>query len=341
MLIVKFIQLTYVLSKKVRLMVTALWLTLPVGGVAYAQQVVDEVTLAGPAAVISYPLMVMTHQQKLSHLGIELSFIRWKNPDQLRAMVVGEQIDFTAMPSNLAATFYNRGHQLRLLNIAVWNIMTIVSRETSVSKVSSFSDLIGKEVALPFKNDMPSIVLNQLLQSQLGEKATFIKRRQSHNLSDAAQLLLAGQVDHALLIEPLTSVVLFQSQQRGKEKFYRAINISEQWQKTFPQSPKLPQAGLVANTTVTTNDTLIDQINMAYKASTKWCYSQLEQCADIVKTYLPKMPKTALINAIKATELTPVDAKKAQQDLESFYRLLAAKNPQRIGGKLPASKFYW
>jgi len=84
--------------------------------------VTSKLKLAGPAAVVSYPLMVMAEQQKLSSSSIELSFIRWKNPDQLRAMVIGNQIDFSAMPSNLAAIFCNRGHHLTLMNISVWNI---------------------------------------------------------------------------------------------------------------------------------------------------------------------------------------------------------------------------
>lgn len=81
-----------------------------------------KIKLAGPAAVVSYPLMVMAEQQKLSSASIELSFIRWKNPDQLRAMVIGNQIDFSAMPSNLAEIFYNRSNHLTLMNISVWNI---------------------------------------------------------------------------------------------------------------------------------------------------------------------------------------------------------------------------
>lgn len=43
---------------------------------AYGQ----ELKLAGPAAVVSYPLMVMTEQQKLTDSAIKFSFTRWKSP---------------------------------------------------------------------------------------------------------------------------------------------------------------------------------------------------------------------------------------------------------------------
>lgn len=184
----------------------------------------QKLTLAGAAAVVSYPLMVMAEQQALANSSIELSFVRWKNPDQLRAMVIGKQVDFSAMPSNLAAIFYNKGHHLTLMNISIWNIMDIISQGETIT---SLSELIGKEIVVPFKNDMPSIVLQQLLTAQLGEKAQQVNIRHSHNLADAAQLLLANKVKYALLIEPLSSIVLYQNSQTTNNKLVRAINISE------------------------------------------------------------------------------------------------------------------
>jgi len=300
---------------------------------------ITSLTLSGPAAVVSYPMMVMAEQQSLADLGIELNFTQWKNPEQLRAMVIGKQVDFSAMPSNLAAAFYNRGHQLTLLNISIWNIMSIVSQHDK--KLTQLSELIGQEIAVPFKNDMPSIVLTQLLKAQLGEDADKVSIRHSHNLSNAAQLLFAKQVDHALLIEPLTSVALFRSKQAEADKLTISLNISEQWQRAFPDSGKLPQAGIVANTTINNNKVVLAKVNKAYKEAAFWCQNNSFDCASIVKNYLPQMPKPALISAIKATQINTVDALDAKVDLERFYLLLAGTDASKIGGKLPATGFYW
>lgn len=297
-----------------------------------------KLVLAGPAAVVSYPLMVMAEQQKLAASSIKFSFVRWKNPDQLRAMVIGNQVDFSAMPSNLAAIFYNRGHQLTLLNISVWNIMDIISRDDSVK---SLADLVGKEIVIPFKNDMPSIIFEQLLNAQLHGLAEQVKIRYSHNLADAAQLLLSGHVEHAQLVEPISSIALYQNDQKGEFSLTRAINISEQWQQTFPNSPKLPQAGIIANTSVNKDKALISEVNKAYKEAATWCNNNVILCVDIIKKYLPKMPKAALITAIKTTMLQPIDSKIAQVDLQRFYKLLADTDAKRIGGKQPDNNFYF
>lgn len=308
---------------------------------AFEADDLEKVTLAGPAAVISYPLMVMAAQQRLENKGIELSFTRWKNPQQLRAMVVGEQVDFTAMPSNLAATFYNRGHRINLLNIAIWDIMSVVTHAEKHSGGNVIKQLVGEEIVVPFKSDMPSIVLQQLLKTQLGEQASKVKIRQSHNFADSAQLLLAGQVDYALLIEPLTSIVLFQSKKQGQQTLVRALNISDAWQQTFPKSPKLPQAGIVANTTVNHNKSLVNDINQAYSETALWCQQKVNECADIVKGYLPKIPMPALVQAIRNTGLDVVSAEQARPHVEAFYKLLADTDANRIGNQLPADGFYW
>lgn len=301
---------------------------------AYGQ----ELKLAGPAAVVSYPLMVMTEQQKLTDSAIKFSFTRWKSPNRLRAMVIGEQIDFTAMPSNLAAIFYNKGHSLTLLNISIWNIMDIVSRD---KEITSLNDLVGQEIVVPFKNDMPSIILQKLLHTQLKDKATQVRIRHSHNLADAAQLLLAGKVKHALLIEPLSSIVLYQNAQKGNSTLSRTINISQQWKNTFPNSPKLPQAGIIANTTINGDKALVSAVNDIYKTAALWCEEHVSSCADIVKKHLPKMPKPALISAIKNTKVKPINSSVAKADIQAFYQLLAEYDAKRIGGKQPNENFYF
>ena len=311
-----------------------LFLTVLVVTPCMAQQ---SIRLAGPAAVVSYPLMVMTDRQSLAHRDIHLSFTRWKNPDQLRAMILDGQADFSAMPSNLAAIFYNRGHKLTLLNISIWNIMWILSRDP---QLTSLEQLAGREIVVPFKNDMPSIVLNKLLVANTDPQAAPVRLRSSQNLMDATHLLLAGQVDHALLVEPAASMALFRNRQQGERPLYRQLAVSALWRKSFPESPHLPQAGIVANTTVNRNKALVAEFHREYQAAANWCKGNATDCAEIVRRYLPKAPLPALVEAIEVTELEARQAGSVRADLERFYRLVAGQRQQRIGGRLPDEGFY-
>lgn len=297
----------------------------------------NEITLSGPGAVVSYPLMVMAEQQSLKSDNIALRFVRWKNPDQLRAMIIAGQVDVSAIPSNLAAIMYNKGHPLMLLNISVWDIMSVVSRDRSLTELA---DLAGQEIVVPFKNDMPTVVLNKLLGKQLGSRTALVKQRSAHNLLDSSQLLLAGQVKHALLIEPVTSMVLYRNHKQKGQPLYRAINISEHWKREFPEAPELPQAGIIGNHTVAGNTSLMHKINRQYQQQATWCKTHAKKCAGLVSHYLPGAPKAALVEAIKHTRLEARPAQQAKQALEGFYQVLARDNAKLIGGKLPDGDFY-
>jgi NitT/TauT family transport system substrate-binding protein len=69
-------------------------------------------------------------------------------------------VDFIAMPSNVAANLYNRGVKLRLINVATWGVLWLVSRDPNLKTLADFK---GKEVVMPFRADMPDIVFQTLL----------------------------------------------------------------------------------------------------------------------------------------------------------------------------------
>ncbi len=305
-------------------------------GYTSLSQGATKIKISGPAAVISYPLIVMAEQQSLQDKDIELEFINWKNPDQLRAMILGGEVQFSAMPSNLAAIFYNKGHKLTLMNISVWSVLWLMSTDP---ELKTLSQLKGKEVVVPFKNDMPDILFNQLLDAQL-EQASDVAIRHSHNLFDASQLMLAGKVSYGLLIEPVASILELKSQSTNGVKLYRNMEISQLWRETFPQSPALPQAGIIANTNINQDKQLLTRFHHDYQQAALWCKAQTEACAEMVVARLPQLPLKAVVNAIKMTDLNAVKGGEARKSLESFYRVLADYNSDKIGGQLPDSGFY-
>lgn len=296
-----------------------------------------HIRLAGPASVVSYPLMVIAEQNLLAKQDLILDFTLWRNPEQLRAMVLSEQVDIAAMPSNVAANFYNQGHHVTLMNISIWNILSIVSRDPHLN---TLAQLKGQEIVVPFKNDMPAILMKTLLHHQLGNEAYQVKIRYSHSVMDAAQLLLSGQVQHAVLVEPMSALVIHQNQQVGGAPLKRSLNISALWRDSFPLNPALPQAGLVANTSINKNTALLGIINQAYQQAASWCQQDAVACAEIVTKKLPQMPKAALVDAIKSTSLNVVDAHDARNELEGFYQLLLGTEPAKIGHQLPPAGFY-
>ena len=173
-----------------------------VTGTADAQKL-PKLTLAGPPASVSNPLIHMVDSGALSDVADEIEFVVWRDPDQLRVMALDGRADVLAMPTNVAANLHNRGVKLQLLNVSTWGVLWLVSRDPTLK---SLADLRGKELAVPFRGDMPDIVFQLLAEQQGVDVRKDVQLRYVASPIDAMQLLVMRRVDHALLAEPAVSM---------------------------------------------------------------------------------------------------------------------------------------
>lgn len=292
---------------------------------------------AGPPSVVSFPLFRMIQTRALGQ-GTELSFQPWQNGGQLRALVVAGEVDFSAAPTQVAANLHSRGQPVRLLTVSAWGVQWLVSRDPALR---SFADLRGKELVVPLRHDMPGIVVDRLSQAQGWRIGQDIRLRATRDFATAATLLLAGQAEHVLLVEPAASQLLLRNRQTpGAAPLYRVESMQTAWARQFPQQPRLPQAGLLATGAVVQNPALMRRVALAYTQASQWCQAQRRACAALAHDYLPDTPVEALEEAIASSPLDAMSAADAKPHLQAFYELLQATSPELIGGRLPGQEFY-
>ncbi|MCZ2407823.1 MAG: ABC transporter substrate-binding protein, partial [Burkholderiales bacterium] len=158
-----------------------------------------QITLAGPPAIVSAPLIHMAETNALQGVAQRTVFTSWRDPDQLRMMAMGGKADVLAMPSNVAANLYNRGAGVALLNISTWGALWVVTRDAQRKALAAFK---GEEIAVPFRGDMPDIVLQLLAARQGLDPLRDFRIRYVPTPMEAMQLLITRRVSHALLSEP-------------------------------------------------------------------------------------------------------------------------------------------
>ncbi len=324
-----------------RLLSTGLLVTLLGANISFAKPL-DKITISGPMAVVTYPLLAMLENGKFAEIAKEVEVKIWQNPDQLRALIVGNGADFIAVPTNVAAMFYNKGINVRLLNVSVWGILHMVSRDENLKTLADFK---GKEIAMPFKGDMPDIVFSELARKQgLDPDKDFIIRHVS-NPMDAVQLLVLRRVDHALLAEPAVSMVLHKTQNHKLLKFvapdlYRSVDLQQEWGKIFHTAPEIPQAGIAALASLQDKPELLAIFQKEYRQAITWCQQHPEETGKIVVKYIKGLKPVPVANAVGNTLLKFKTTTESKQELERFFSVLAASNPKKIGGKLPDDSFY-
>ena len=298
-----------------------------------------RIVLAGPAAVVTYPLLHMVETGALNEHAEKVEFRLWQNPDQLRVLLAKQEIDYSAAPSNLPALMANRGDPVKLLNISVWGILWLVSRDPDIR---TFRDLAGKELLVPFQRDLPEVLLDTLLTAQRedGGAKEEVRLRRTRDSQDAIALMLTGKGQSALLVEPTASLLLWRAQRQGDMALYRGQNLESAWREQFPDRAELPQAGIMANSHMAANTRLNQVVEQAYAESARWCKANAGKCAELVHRYIPQLPVEPVKTAIELTRLESRSAAQARPQLEALYGLVAGRYPQSIGGHLPAAEFY-
>lgn len=322
--------------------VFTLFLSMVLAASVNAEQKLKKLTLSGPFASVSNPLIHMVDTGALLDIAEEVVFKVWKTPDQLRASALSGDADFIAMPSNVAANLYNRGVELKLVNISVWGILFMVSREDGLTTLADFK---GKEIAMPFREDMPDIIFTQLARAQGLDPEKDFKLRYVSNPLDALKLLLTRRIDHVLLAEPAISMALRKSKSFPVNviapDLYRSVDLQSEWARLLKREDKIPQAGMVALGAVLDRPDVVARFETEYKKSLQWTIDNPIEAGELVASTIELITPEAVADSIAVTRFEATRASDAREELEFFYQRLLDENPALVGGKLPDMGFYY
>lgn len=306
-------------------------------GTAVAQEKMEKLILAGPKAPVTPPLAYIVDAGLLNDVAKKVELIVWKNPDQLRALIVGKQVHITATPSQMAAKLYNKGIALKLLNISVWGDYWIVSNDPSVKKLE---DLKGKEVAMPFRGGTPNTVFSLLMKKLNIDVKKDLKVRHMPNFVATLQEVASGRADHAFLSEPHASLAVLKTKDK-KNKVLRAIDISAEWGRLYKTEPRISRAGMTALPVIIKRPDVIRAFQKAYEKAVNWCNENPVEAGKLAEKYISGFKAKAVEMSLKTGTVKYVSAQDARPAIEMFYKALLEQNPKKIGGKLPEDGMYW
>lgn len=300
-----------------------------------------KLVLAGPPVSVSYPLIHMIETGALADLAEDVEFKLWTNPDQLRVLAMQGDVDFIAMPTNVAANLYNRGVPLQLVNVSVWGMLWMISRNPDLKTLADFK---GEEIAVPFRADMPDILFSFLAErAGLNPRKNFTVRYTATPM-DAMQLLIMRRVDHALLAEPAVSMALRKTHSfplsMVAPELYRSVDLQVEWGRMLNTEARIPQAGMVVLGKALKDKALTSRLEKAYAESNRWCQSSPQACGELAAKHMSMLTAEAAADSISIIPKHYATAEQARPELETFFQLLLERQSATIGGKLPDAMFY-
>ncbi len=298
----------------------------------------DKLVLAGPPGPLSIPFVYLIANDKLSDVADDVELMLWEDQNQLRAIVAGEQADFVTMPSNNAAIFYNNDLDVQLLDISVWNSSFAVSAETSIE---SLLDAVGMRVVIPFQGSVPDLMFQYLAVSNGLDPLEDFEIQYAMNPPQAAQLIISGQVDLAILPEPQVTSVLLQTKDAEKP-LQRVFSLGEEWA-AVTDGATTAIAGTVALPDVQGKPEVIEAFSREYALAVEWTIEHPEKAGELAEEYLSELGFKAQPVALSLQNVMweYVSAVEAQEDVAAFFTVLMELSPDVIGGQLPDDGFYY
>lgn len=259
----------------------------------------------------------------------------WRNPDQLRAGLLNGDIQASIVPSYVAANLYNQGRKVKLFNIMTEGLLYLAAKEN----ISDLAALAGKKLVIPFKNDMPDLVLQALCKKQSIDIKN-INIQYTATPPEALALFIGGKADCALLPEPLMSMAQIMGKEKGLD-IQRALDFQKLWGEMSAGAPMLPQAGLLfSDAFIDTHREFIAALDSDLQDAVARAAEHPEDTAKLSAELLP-FPEKALALANRHSHLSAKRAADIEADIRHFFAELHALNPKITGGKVPDAGLYY
>ena len=246
--------------------------------------------------------------------------------------LINGELDAAAVPTNLAATLYNKTQGgVKLLALNTLGVLHILEKGDTVH---TLADLAGKTLYATGQGSNPEYVLNFLLKENgltPGQDVT-IEWRASDELT---ALMASGEIDLCMLPVPAATSVMMQNQEVRD-----AVDLNDAWTDAQAQGTFTMGCLVVRTEWVEAHPEAVPALLEEYAASIAYANDSPEEAAALME-HFGIVPKAAVAKAaIPQANLVYVDGADLM-DISSYYEVLFAADPASIGGAIPDDAFYY
>jgi NitT/TauT family transport system substrate-binding protein len=288
-------------------------------------------TLKGPTGLGMLKLM-SDNEAKTSVNNYEFTLVG--APDEIVSKISSGEIDAAAVPTNLAATLYNKTNGK--VQLAAINTLGVLSLLTNGENITSVKDLKGKTIYASGQGSTPEYAINYILKQNGLEVGKDVKVEYKTEHAELATQMISGKIKIAILPEPFVTQVM------TKNKDVKiALDITKEWNKVAGDKSVLTMGCLIVRKEFAEkNKAAFDAFLDEYKASTAYTTSNVAAAAALSEKY-DIMPAAVAKKAIPNCNIVYMDGSEMKAKIPDFLNVLFKANPKSVGGKLPGDDFYY
>lgn len=257
-------------------------------------------------------------------------------PDELVGKVIKGEVQIAALPTNLAAVIFNKTEgQIQMAAINTLGVLYMVEKEGV--GIENIEDLEGKTIYATGKGSTPEYILNYILNQNGFEIGKDLNVEYLDEHAELAAMVVAGDVDIALLPEPFVTTVMSNNQD-----IKIALDFTDEWDNIANNKSALAMGCIVVNKEFAQSyPEAIDAFLKEYKTSVEYTNEKTVEASMLVEKF-GIMPKAKLAElAIPKCNIVFMNSSEGQEILDGFYDVLFEFNPKSVGGNVPDDSFYY
>ncbi|MDA3948005.1 MAG: ABC transporter substrate-binding protein [Spirochaeta sp.] len=306
--------------------------TLVVGATGHAEQSgpvdITIASLRGPTGVGMAPALL---DQPIvgEHARISVEVV--PEPSVMVGRLAAGEVAVGMLPSNVAAQLYNRGIPVQIAAVTLWGVLYVVGTDETVQE---WTDLRGRSVQAIARGAGPDIMLRHILSRNGVDPDSEVELDYRYGHVELAQLLIAGEVETAVLPEPFVTQVL--SRADGVDV---RLDFQEAWQDLYDS--RYPQTVIVVRRDIAEeNPEAIAEALAVIRSGWDTVLADPDAAGGLVDRTDLGLPGAVVTAALPRFNAEYVGAADAADRLDEYFRVLFAAEPRAIGGALPDDDIY-
>lgn len=258
------------------------------------------------------------------------------SPDEIVSKLTTGELDAAAVPTNLAATLYNKTEgEIQLTAINTLGVLYLV---TNGEEIADIADLKGKTIYSSGQGAAPEYALNYILSANGLTDDVKVEYLSEH--AELASQVIAGKISIAVLPEPFVTQVTTKN-----EQVKVALDLTKEWDKAVALnkdgSSVLTMGSLVVRRDFAQeNEEAFDHFLAEYRASVDYVNKNPEKAAALSEKY-DIMAAAVAEKAIPNCNIVFIDGTEMKAKAADFLKILHGYNPKSVGGTLPKDDFYY
>lgn len=315
------------------LLVVALMLSLcACGGTEKAKTDINVFVLTGPTGIGAVNMMELAQNGE----GLEnYKFTAVKAPTDIVSKISAKEADIAAVPTNLAATLYNKtGAGVKVLAVNTLGVLYVLSNKGT--EINSINDLKGKKIYTTGQGSNPEYIINYILEKNGINKDTDLTIEFKAEGSELAPVWNTEPDTVIIAPQPVATTIT-----KKFEGSKLALNLTEEWEKVSPESALMQGCVVVRTEFLASNKEAVDNFLTDYKASIEKAQSDIDTTSALCEKY-GMVPQAAVAKAaLPFVGLCYIDGAEMKTKLTGFLNVMFTADDKSIGGKMPGEDFWY